>query len=314
MTNALSSSQKEELVRCSSSVLFNADMGSYSTLKTGGVAAALVEVKSRDELKDVVSMLETNSIQWQILGGGSNILVGCKKYNGVFIRLSGDFKSYKFADDPVMRPRKNIVVGAGCSLARIVSACIKHGVAGLEWAVGIPGSVGGAIWMNGGAFQKAMADIVSSVTVVGREGDIKKIPAGEIQFAYRKTIFPQGFCQPPVAIIEATLVLLEGNRQRIKKETQAFHEKRKQAQPQGVASAGSFFKNPPGDFAGRLIEAAGMKGMTFGGAQVSPEHANFIINTGTATPEDIIGLMKKIQETVYRHSGVLLEPEVHLFN
>jgi UDP-N-acetylmuramate dehydrogenase len=199
-----------------------------------------------------------------------------------------------------------IVVEAGCGLMRLVNWCTGKGLSGLEFAAGIPGSVGGAISMNAGAWGGEMAAVVDAITFVTPDGEVQKKTRSELAFSYRHLEKGHNI----VALGE--LLLKPGSRESIAQKAKDVVARRKKSQPQGVASAGSFFKNPQGDAAGRLIEAAGLKGCSAGGAMVSPIHANFIINTGSATAADVMALMKTVQERVQQRFGVMLEPEVSI--
>ncbi len=302
--------QREELKHICPSILFDVDMGSYSTFKTGGAAEAVVDVYSKKELKNIFSWFQNNKSTWKMLGGGSNILIASKQFKGVFIRLKGDFSLIEEVE--CQEDFRCLEVGGGTSLAKTVSYCVDNSLTGLEWAVGIPGSVGGAVRMNAGAWGTAMADCLVSVTLANNNGDIFECLAEDIDFRYRKTVFKGESEGARYGVINAVIKLSAGKYEIIKEQCRSLGRQRKGKQPAGVASAGSFFKNPEGHPAGRLIEKAGLKGITHGGAKVSEVHANFIINTGGATPDDILKLMKLVQDKVYKDSGVFLEPEVHI--
>jgi UDP-N-acetylmuramate dehydrogenase len=194
-------------------------------------------------------------------------------------------------------------VGAGCSMAALVSWCTDNGLTGLEFMAGIPGTVGGAIRMNAGAFGHAISEVLQGVQWTNDQGEMLGAARDDIIFSYRHSLFPGEPCGK-MLITRAGFLLQRAERELVAARCREVIEQR---------SAGSFFKNPAGDFAGRLIEQAGLKGLTFGKAMVSPRHANFIVNTGGAVPSDIIGLMQEIRRKVLQHSGVLLEPEVHIF-
>lgn len=293
-------------------VHWHVDMSNYSTFRVGGKVEAMVEITDPDALADLVRWLHTERIPWQVLGGGSNILIRDVFHEGVFIRLcSGSDNVRLLAGTGDTQKNCSIEAWAGTPLASLVSWCTRNGLGGMELLAGIPGTVGGAVRMNAGALGQNISSTLDAVRVVDSQGMLRDYARNEIRFGYRQSFFPG---EPEKIILarasftlqpaDATL-LAECNRKAL--------EQRKQSQPQGFASAGSFFKNPEGDFAGRLIEQAGLKGLRQGNAMVSPKHANFIVNTGNARPDDIVELMRQVQEKVLQHSGILLEPEVHIF-
>lgn len=300
---------REELAACCANVRWDVDMGAHSTFKTGGRVEALADVGEISELRRVLRLLDRRAIAWRMLGGGSNFLLASPIFHGVFIRLKGVFRTLPFVREEGGAGGEELVVGCGCSLSRLVNWCIDHGLGGLEGLAGIPGTVGGAVRMNAGAFDCEISQLMSALTVITADGAERNIAAGACRFSYRTMQLPDKATDKGV-IISVTLKLEPGRREVIQARCRENVAIRKSRQPLAVGSAGSFFKNPPGDTAGRLIDAAGLKGLTRGGAMVSPGHGNFLINTGKATPEDILTLMKEVQEGVYQKSGIRLEPEV----
>lgn len=304
--------QREQLTALCRLVRWDVDMASHTTFRAGGRVEAMVELADTATLATLLRWLQNNRIPWRVIGGGSNILVTSKYHEGVFIRLSDSVTDIVPAPTASEGTVSRFEIGAGCSLPTLVSWCVKNGLSGLEFMAGIPGSVGGAIRMNAGAFGHSIADVLATVRFVTETGDTGEVSGEDIEFTYRHTRLPG---EP------AARLLITGGVFRLQHTDQAalagrYREiiaRRRHKQPRGYGSAGSFFKNPVGDFAGRLIEQAGLKGLTLGKAMVSPVHANFIVNTGGAVPEDIIGLMQEVRSTVQRRSGVLLEPEVHIF-
>lgn len=302
--------QRQQLGSLCPSVSWEANMAAYSTFRAGGVVEALVEAHSEDELVVLLPWLSQQQIPWQVIGGGSNILVATRRHQGVFIRLRGSVRNavvIKQAGNDNMLVR----VPAGCSLAAFVGWCGKNSLDGLTFMAGIPGTVGGAVRMNAGAFGHSIGERVLSVRGIRATGEIREIPREKMAFAYRSTRL-SGETEGALLITEVVLGMHPGEQTQITHRCREIITQRKQKQPQGVASAGSFFKNPAGDFAGRLIESAGLKGLVQGRAMVSPKHANFIVNTGGAEPEDIVLLMEKVRQKVWQQSGVLLEPEVRI--
>jgi len=306
--------QKIELAALCPVVRWDVNMASHSTFRTGGVVEAMVEPGSGDELAALLGWLHRQHLEWRVIGGGSNILVTNRYHYGVFIRLRGSAEDMAIVPPTVAETGKccRVRVGAGCSLAALVSWCGRNGLGGLEFMAGIPGSVGGAIRMNAGAFGHSIGEVLQRVQCVNDRGEFFEAERGEIVFSYRHTRLPEE-PEARMLITGGEFLLAPADRQGVEARCREIIAQRRQKQPAGVGSAGSFFKNPAGDFAGRLIERAGLKGLTLGKAMVSPQHANFIVNTGGAEPEDIIGLMQEVRHKVQQQSGVLLEPEVHIF-
>jgi UDP-N-acetylmuramate dehydrogenase len=291
-------------------ILWDSPMSKLSTLKVGGPAEAVISVQNSEDLKRLLLWLKQNYIDWWVVGRGSNILVPDKGIAGVILVLEGEFNSIDKLPVPVSSTHTNKVLvraGGGCLLPKFVSYCTSQGLCGLEFGVGIPGSVGGAIVMNAGAWGFEIGSLVESVDLMDSTGIISVVPGKSLGFAYRKWSMPKNTIQ-----LAATFALTPGNKENIKAACRKYQDLRYKNQPVGEPSAGSFFKNPPAESAGRLIEKAGLKGFSIGGAQVSPKHANFIINTGTASTADILELMHVIQQEVQKRFGIKLEPEVHI--
>jgi len=287
-------------------------MGEYCTLRAGGRAEALLNATTLPELCRLISWLEGQAIRWRVIGRGSNILVGSQGFAGVLITLGGEFRSIRMDHSgPKGSGGRIIRVGAGCPAGKLLGWCVRHGLAGLEFMAGIPGSIGGAVRMNAGAWGGEIGNLIDAVTFVDRRGQVHEMGRQDLEFSYRQ-MRPLRCDLHEAVVVETLIALTPGNREEILGRCRDFIARRRVKQPAGVASAGSFFKNPPGDSAGRLIDAAGLKGLQRGGAMVSAKHANFIVNTGTASAADITGLMREIQDRVYRFSGIMLEPEVHL--
>lgn len=293
-------------------IRWDVDMGEYCTLRTGGRAEALLTVEDGEELADLMRWLRRNNINWRVIGRGSNILVRSSGFKGILILLAGEFREVDYAGDRTAGQDTVMVrAGGACSIARLIAWCSSHAMSGLEFMVGIPGSVGGAVRMNAGAWGSAIGDRIVSVSFMDREGGMHEMTREELVFAYRHFDFGTGAGEDAV-ITGAVLRVEPGVESEITERCRKYLEMRRAKQPTGVGSAGSFFKNPPGDSAGRLIDDAGLKGLRRGDAMVSTKHANFIINTGRATPDDMVELMKEVQRRVHLHSGVMLEPEVQV--
>lgn len=295
---------------------WNASMAEYCTIGAGGKAAALIEVSDRGELSRLTTWLSEQGIQWLVIGRGSNILVSAAGFAGVFIRLQGEFKKIS-ALEPKERntERENeeqrIHVGGGCLLARVISWCARRNLSALEFLTGVPGGVGGAVYMNAGAWGGCVADRLVSVEYLDKQGVVRELGASDLEISYRR-IRPRDQGLAGAVIIGATFATTPRSGEEIRRYCRELIEKRRKKQPLGVRSAGSFFKNPPGDAAGRLIEAAGLKGLRRGNAMVSPKHANFIVNTGRASADDIVELMQEVRKKVFEFSGIMLESEVHI--
>lgn len=309
----MTSNQRRQLEQRVSHVQWHVDMGIHSTFKVGGRVDALVKVKTRGELASFLVWAEAEGISWTILGGGSNILVVTRHVKGMFFQLGDRFTEIQVAGKRETAGNIFVSVGAGCRLGKLVSFCSQKSLTGMEWATGIPGTVGGAIRMNAGAHGSQMADIVHSVMLMDHTGQEWEVPAEEITFGYRTTCLPRESAGQRYVITGCTLQLTSGEAQQVQQRCREYAHWRKLHQPGGSGSAGSFFKNPKDDSAGRLIEAVGLKGFQLGGAKISDKHANFIINNGGAVPQDIINLMELIQEKVETEIGVQLEPEVHIY-
>ena len=308
----MDSCQREQLTALCPSVRWDVDMASHSTFRTGGQAEAMVKVADVDTLSRLLQWLQKNRIPWRVIGGGSNILVTSNYHPGVFIRLSGFVNDIDPVTTGVEGESCEVSISAGCSLPALVTWCVRNGLSGLEFMAGIPGSVGGAIRMNAGAFGHAIGQLLTTVHFVTEAGDKGEVASEQIEFGYRQARFP-GEPSSRLLIIGGVFRFVHANQGALAAHYREIINQRRRKQPRGYGSAGSFFKNPAGDFAGRLIEQAGLKGLTMGKAMVSPVHANFIVNTGGAVPEDIIGLMQEVRNKVQQKLGVLLEPEVHIF-
>ncbi|MDJ0621342.1 MAG: UDP-N-acetylmuramate dehydrogenase [Desulfocapsaceae bacterium] len=290
----------------STSIQWDCPLSAHTSFGIGGPVEALVKVMNVDELMQVMEFVSEHKISWRVIGRGTNILVNDKGFNGLALVLAGDFKDYSFDE---YGETTDVKVGAGAALSRLSSLCIERGLAGIEFAMGIPGTVGGAVLMNAGAWGGAIADILQGVELVSA-GNIREYTREEVQFGYR-SFNVAGDTQ--FIVTSAVFRLSKADPQRLRQISMEYQHKRKKSQPPGRGCAGSIFKNPEGASAGRLIEECGLKGEKIGDAEVSTQHANFIVNKGQATAEDVLQLMEKIQEEVHRKHGVLLEPEVHVW-
>jgi len=279
----------------------NVSLREYTSWRIGGPAAVMVEPASVDDLATLLSKAGEASLPVTVMGRGSNLLVADRGVSGLLIRLDQ-------ALGHIEMQGSSLLAGAGASLAALARAADGQALAGLAFCAGIPGSVGGALVTNAGAHNHNLAEVVREVTVVDRCGRLQILRGPALKFAYRTSVFRE----EPLVAAEVRFELQEGDPARIRREMAEYLALRRQTQPLDYPSAGSVFKNPPGHFAGRLIEEAGAKGLSRGGALVSPRHANFIVNTGGATAGDVWGLIQTVQEMVLSRTGVELSLEVQL--
>jgi len=280
----------------------NADMGEYTSFRTGGRASLLIIPADREELKISLNLLSETGTDNIVTGNGSNILVKDGGYRGAVIKLGEAFDSITVRD-------RIIEAGCGALLSQVAREAARHGLAGMEFASGIPGSTGGAVFMNAGAYGGEMKDIVEKAEVISGDGSSEyTLPADQMDMGYRHSIF----CETKDVAVNVFIRLEKGDPGTIQEKIRELTARRNSRQPVNLPSAGSFFKRPEGYFAGKLIEDSGLKGISVGGAQVSPVHAGFIVNNGGASASDIIQLMHIIQAAVMDDHGVMLEPEVRI--
>lgn len=273
-------------------------MSRHTTFKIGGNADILVKVKSIAELKETLVLAKEFGLPYFILGKGSNLLVSDNGIEGIVISLDGI--------DNVSIDGDTVVCGAGASLRTVCLAVQRQSLSGLEFAYGIPGTVGGALYMNAGAYGGEMSQVVVSATAIDTNGNEIILSLSDMQLGYRTSVFKNS----GMIITSVTFKLKCGDKSEIKAAMDDFFSRRRDKQPLEYPSAGSTFKRPEGYFAGALIEQNDLKGVSVGGAQVSEKHAGFVINKGSATCEDVLSLIKKVQDTVKSADGVDLEPEV----
>ena len=283
-------------------ILYDEPMSRHTSLNVGGHAGALVFIKSEDQLVEVVRRLRENKINYFSAGNLTNIIVRDGGYRGAILLTTG-MKEIRY--ECTSEGGYFISAQAGAALAKVVSRSVTEELTGLEFCAGIPGSVGGAVWMNAGAYGKEMKDVIKAVFLLDAEGGKKTMNREAISFSYRKTLLP-----PDTIILGAQFKLEKGERAKIKKKISEILQWRQQKHPLEFPNAGSIFKNLPMQTAGKLIEDMGMKGMNVGDAQISPKHANFIINRGKATASDVLELIALIQAKAEKEKGVNLEPEV----
>ena len=275
----------------------NVLLKNYTTFKVGGPADIFLTPKNEIALLELIKVIQNINTPYFVLGEGSNVIVGDKGYRGIII-YTGELNE-------VLVNENNIKAQSGATLKDITKIAQENSLAGMEFACGIPGSLGGAVFMNAGAYGGEMNDIIVNVSAVNNKGKKVILDKEELELSYRNSIFQE----KNYIILDATMELNYGDKDQIKERMDVLNQKRQNKQPLEYPSAGSSFKRPENHYTGPLIEKAKMKGYQIGGAQVSEKHAGFIINKGDATAQDILNLIKKIQKEVYEISGVKLKPE-----
>lgn len=288
-------------------VLKDEPMCRHTSFRIGGPAKALVLPADEAGLSAVLRAVTTTGAEHMIIGNGSNLLVADEGYPGIMIKLSGDFESLvRLPEDPC-----RIRAGAAVLMSRTAAFLTENGLSGFEFASGIPGSIGGAVFMNAGAYGGEVKDVVRSVRVMDPDGtNVREISGEEMDFSYRHSRAQD----EDMLILSAELELAQDDPAAIAERVADLSARRNAKQPVSYPSAGSTFKRPAGGYAAALIEQSGLKGFKVGGAEVSEKHSGFVINTGGATCEDVLAVMRHVREKVYADSGILLEPEVRLIN
>ena len=276
-------------------------MSRHTTFRTGGPADIYIEPSGVEELKQVLDICREENVAYTIIGNGSNLLVGDGGYRGVLISFGKPFAQVTIEGAQVR-------TGAGALLSAVAKQVLNASLTGFEFAAGIPGTIGGAVVMNAGAYGGELCQVLREATVLTPEGEVKTLPAEELELGYRTScVQKNGYI-----VLEAVLQLQPGNADDIRAVMDALASKRREKQPVEYPSAGSTFKRPEGHFAGRLIQDAGLRGFRVGGAQVSEKHCGFVINRDHATSADILSLCRQVQEKVKAQFGVELELEVKL--
>jgi len=281
-------------------IRFQEPMKAHTTFRIGGPADYFLSLKNVEQIQKVILLCKEYQVPYEVIGNGSNLLVADEGIEGVVLQLGKEFSRTEI-EGTLLKAQ------SGSTLSALARKAAEAELTGMEFACGIPGTLGGAITMNAGAYGEEMAQIVEQVTLLTNAGKQLSLSAKEMQFGYRKSIL----CQLPYIVLSADLRLKKGNRITIEKKMTELNAKRKEKQPLEYPSAGSTFKRPEGYFAGKLIMEAGLAGFQYQGAQVSKKHCGFLINaTGTATAWDVKLLIQKVQQTVFEKSGVKLEPEI----
>lgn len=275
----------------SDNVRLHEPMKKHTTFRIGGPADYYLCPHSTEELQKILQICRENKLEFFILGNGSNLLVSDKGYRGVVIQLWKNFSDIETEDN-------TITVKAGALLSKVAAEALEESLTGMEFASGIPGTMGGAVMMNAGAYGGEMKDIIREVTVLTREGELLTLSKEEMNFGYRTSVVKEkGY-----VVISAELQLRKGDREEIRKVMDELKERRVTKQPLDMPSAGSTFKRPEGYFAGKLIMDAGLRGFSVGGAQISEKHCGFVVNKGDATAADVLGLIGEVQKGYRKNS------------
>ncbi len=280
-------------------ILYNEPMAKHTSYKIGGPCDVMLVPENKDEVVALIKACRENDVPFYVVGNGSNILVRDGGIRGAVIKISNKMSAIKIEGNKVEAE-------AGALLGTIVKRALEHSLSGLEFAAGIPGSFGGAVTMNAGAYGGAMNMIVKRITVSDRDGKVFDIEADDLQFGYRQSVIRKR----DLIILSGEMELTHGDKDEIKAEMDRLNQKRKAAQPLNLPSCGSVFKRPEGHFIGKLIEDAGLKGTRVGGAEVSTLHANFIVNIANATARDVLDLIELIKQKVKAVFDVDIETEV----
>lgn len=276
----------------------------YTSMKVGGPADYFLEVESEAALAELVRVLNRHQESFWLLGYGSNVLISDRGVRGAIIRLTGEFKTSQFKE---MGGMAKVTAGAAVSIGQLARDAAHRGYAGLEFAEGIPGSVGGALYMNAGAYGSELEQLVDQVELMTARGEPLCLTRAEMTFSYRDSHLPSG-----AVVMRVRMGLRKEEPARVSARLRELARKRKASQPSGSPNSGSMFRNPPGDYAGRLIDAAGLKGTRIGACQISERHGNFIVNQGGAKATEVRQLMELAKSEVRKKFGIELVPEVKL--
>ncbi len=284
-------------------IKYNEPMAKHTSFKIGGPAQCFINAESVEEIKQICKVASKNDINLTIIGNGSNLLVTDNGINGIVVKVNIKKFELEFSNDDV-----SLIVGAGNKLGEIAQKLLKNEITGFEFAAGIPGTIGGAVRMNAGAYGKEMKDIVETVKCMDYDGNIYEKSNKDLEFEYRKSMFAKN----KFIILEAKLKLQKGNAQYIKDKMLEFEQSRKQKQPLEFPSAGSTFKRGTDFITAKLIDDAGLKGYRVGGAMVSTKHAGFVVNENNATAQDVLNLVKHIKQEVYKKFNKKIELEIQV--
>jgi UDP-N-acetylmuramate dehydrogenase len=285
-----------------SSIFSNEPLANHTTMRIGGPAEVLVIPNSVKDIENTIDFVKKEGINWTVIGRGSNLLVSDEGIEGIVIKLSDCL-------DHLQLEGSKVVVGAGYSLIKLATLMSRKGLSGLEFASGIPGSVGGAVFMNAGAHRSDISKVLNRAHILFEDGKIEWLTNEEMNFTYRTSILQK---KRPGIVLEAEFQLVPGSREEVVSIMQKNKDYRKETQPWNFPCAGSIFRNPLPNFAGNLIERANLKGYQIGGAKVSEMHGNFIVNAGKASSKDVLQLIKYIQDTILEKFNVKLQTEIEI--
>lgn len=280
----------------------NEPLSLHTTMKIGGPADVLVEPSSVESVREIMDFVREKGLKWRAIGRGSNLLVSDEGIEGIVIKLGAGLDSLEVNG-------REVKVGGGHSLISLATLISKKGLSGLQFAGGIPGSVGGAVYMNAGAHGSDISKILVKALVLFEDGKIEWLSNEEMEFSYRSSVLQK---KRPGMVLEAVFLLEEGEKEAIVAEMQKNKDYRKETQPWNYPCAGSIFRNPLPKYAGQLVESAGLKGHSIGGAKISEMHGNFIVNTGGATAQDVLALIQHVKDTIFSQYGVKMETEVEI--
>lgn len=293
----------DKLKGITENVLFNEEMSRHTTFRIGGKCTVFVSPKTVEELKSIIALFKEENYPYMIAGNGSNMLISDDGLDGAVIHIGRNMSE-------CVIDGCRVYAQAGISMSRLAAELAEAGLSGFERLSGIPGSLGGGIFMNAGAYGSELKDVIKSVDFLDSEGNVRTYDKDELKMGYRTSVFQDKAC----VILSCVMELKKGNAEEIKAEMSEYRSRRNEKQPVELPSAGSAFKRPEGYFAAKLIEDSGLKGCTIGGAAVSEKHAGFIVNKGGATAEDVLKLIEHIQKTVKEKFDVELTPEIRLIS
>ena len=297
----LSEQNKERLKEIAAEVYFDEPMSKHTTFRIGGSAEVFIDASSSMEIGAVIIYCNENNIPYVYMGNGSNLLVKDEGIEGVVISIGSNMSKVQVVDNM-------IYAEAGALMSKVASAALKAGLSGFEALSGRPGTVGGAVFMNAGAYGTEMKDVLKNVTYIMKDSNVITVDASDLELSYRHSIFSTNGC----IVTGCCFELQHGDAEEISMVMRDFAQRRRDKQPLEYPSAGSTFKRPEGYFAGKLIQDSGLMGYTVGGAQVSEKHAGFVVNKGGATAKDVLTLIADVVRIVKEKTGVTLEPEVRI--
>ena len=281
-------------------VSFDVPLSEHCTFRTGGVCSAMIEVASEQALAKLAAYCKENGVRYFVLGKGSNVLFDDRGFEGIILHIAGGLSAISLVGEDM------ILAGAGANLIKVCAFALENSLSGMEFAYGIPGSVGGAVFMNAGAYGGEIRDIIAKASAVTADGGFIEVDSRDMQLGYRHSCFMEN----GDVVTSALFKLKKGDKAEIKARMEELMGRRREKQPLEYPSAGSTFKRPEGKFAGKLIQDSGLRGFSIGGAQVSEKHCGFVINKDGAATADVLALIKHIQKTVLEKTGTELECEV----